>query len=199
MQPLTPRPTRACAAIVALALLSAAPAAAFEPDCPWIVQPGEHVVAEAVEAPHNSWGIRFEGTAYPRGTFYGFSVTSPDVVWRIAKRSPDRLPDLRNGAVKLAAVETAAGRLYKVDPRTAAPATLFLVAAAGPVDQLEAIDARIEPERAIAVSALAIGTRGGSDISGALPAPVVPGFLIAEARAEAESPMQICAYEVALR
>ena len=199
MQPLSPRSSRVGAAIVALAWLAALPAAAFEPDCPWIVQPGEHVVADAVDAPRDSWGIRFEGTGYPSGTFYGFSVTSPDVVWRIAEHAPGRLPDLRGGALKLAPVETGEGRLYKIDPRTAAPATLFLVAAQGPVEQLEAIEARIEPERTIAVSALAMQTRGASDISGALPAPVVPGFLIAEAKAEAQPPMQICAYEVALR
>lgn len=198
MQPLISRPKHACAALVALTSFALAGTAGAA-DCPWIVQEGEHVLADEVQAAQGTWGIRFEGVAYPRGTFYGFSVTTQEVAWRIAESSPDQIPDLREGALKLAPIETGTARLYKVDPRTAAPEMLFLVAAAEPVEQLEAINARIEPERAIAISELALPTRGASDISGALPAPVVPGFLIAEAKAETDSPMQICAYEVAIR
>lgn len=177
-------------------LVLGAPAAADERDCPWIVQPGRHL-AETAAVPDASFAIRFDGVAFPLGTFYGFSVTDQEVAWRIAESARDELPDFEGGALRLQPIESDAGRLYQVDPRTAPPETLFLVAAAAPVEQLEELGARIEPQRAIAVSQLA--TRGPSDISGPLPTPVVPGFLIAQASAEADPQLQICAYEVALR
>lgn len=194
----TTRPFTLALLGLASCLAQAGPAAADQQDCPWIVQPADHLV-DSGEVPRGSWGIRFDEVAYPFGTLYAFSVADQEVAWRIAESARNQLPDLSDGALRLETIEMDAGTLYRIDARTAVPETLFLVAAAGPVEQLDAIGARIEPERAIAVSQLAARTRGASDISGELPDPVVPGFLIARANAEAEPPLQICAYEVALR
>lgn len=68
-----------------------------------------------------------------------------------------------------------------------------------PVPELEEIGPRIEPERPLAISQLALRTCGGTDQSGPLPHRSVPGFLIADAGDEGGPNLQICAYQVALR
>jgi len=184
------------AAATTLAALVAGVGEARAATCPWIVQPvpaaGQGAGAEL------AYDITFDGIGQQVHRFYAFSVTSVDLAWQIADQVS--LPDLGDGGRPLERVETSPGTAaYRPAPESIEPPTIYLVAARRPVPELEAIDARIEPARPVAISQLALRTRGGSDQSGALPHRSLPGFLIAEAGAEQPGPaLQICAYEVGL-
>jgi hypothetical protein len=200
MQPLTlacaARPSRprarATLLMAALAAMCTSPAAA-EGTCPWIVQPAD---AGARSSEH-AYEIMFDGLDLNVATFYGFSVVSTDLAWKLAA---DRsLPELKADARRLESVETTLGTFFQVAPDSIEPHTIYLVASEARVDELEEIGARIEPSRQLAISQLAMRTRGGSDQSGPLPHRSVPGVLIADAGSASAPEVQICAYQVAMR
>lgn len=197
------RPRRARAAYFALITLAAASAVhdASAAPCPWIVQPHPEPIGAGPldeKAKQAAFDIMFDGLAHEVGAFYGFSVTSVDLAWEIADEST--LPDLSADARRLQPTKTPLGTLaYRLAPDTVEPHTIYLVTARGPVDELEEIGARIEPDRPLAISQLAMRTRGGSDQSGPLPHRSVPGFLIADADSAQGPDLQICAYQVAMR
>ena len=210
MQPLSPhakampaRPRRARAAFLALITLTAAGAVndASAAPCPWIVQPHREPIGAGPldeKAKQAAFDILFDGLAHEVGAFYGFSVTSTDLAWEIADENA--LPDLSAGARRLQPTKTPLGTLaYRLAPDTVEPHTIYLVTARSPVDELEEIGARIEPDRPLAISQLAMRTRGGSDQSGPLPHRSLPGFLIADADGAQGPDLQICAYQVAVR
>jgi hypothetical protein len=173
-------------------------------DCPWIVQPSIQAQGAAVEPP--AYEIVFDGLGEGIKVFYGFTVASVDLAWQLASQSSN--PELRH-ARRLHAKTTAGGRtIYQLASDTIEPYIIYLVAANSKVDQLEVIDARIEPSRPIAVSQMLGRTRGASDMSGALPHRSVPGVEIASAAKQPSEgdplgpdvpSVQICAYQVAMR
>lgn len=180
--------------VLVVLLLSAASADAAD-DCPWVVQA---YVSEAVlKDGRAAYDITYDGESRA-SAFYGFSSASPQLSWRLIG-SPG-LPALEGGARPLERVETPVGAtVYRLDPATVEPAVIYLMATSEPVAALEQIGARIDPARPLAVSQLGI-TRGGSDLSGALPRRSVPGIVIAEAIAAESAPsLTICAYQVAMR
>jgi hypothetical protein len=199
MQPLTlacaVRPSRprarAIPVMAALAVALSPSLAAAEGACPWIVQP-----AEATPSEH-AYEIMFDGLDLNVATFYGFSVASMDLAWQLAKERA--LPELTADARRLESVETTLGTVFQLAPDSIEPHTIYLVASEGQVDELEEIGARIEPSRQLAISQLAMRTRGGSDQSGPLPHRSVPGVLIADAGSASAPEVQICAYQVAMR
>lgn len=193
-----PRRQRAVrATLVAMAALASVDPVLAEPaetTCPWIVQPAAH---DEIVSSEPAYEIMFEGLGLNVDTFYGFSVTSIDLAWQLAEQS--NLPDLTADARRLESLETRLGTFYRMAPDSIDPPTIYLVAARVPVDELEDIEARIEPSRTRAISHLAMRARGGSDQSGPLPHRSVPGVLIADASSEATPELQICAYQVAMR
>ena len=208
MQPLSPppeaaqaRPGRARAAFVALtalAGLAGADAASAADPCPWVVQPQpEPILATGADqkASTPAFQLMFDGLAQEVGAFYGFSVASMDLASEFAGLI--RLPDLSTDARPLEPAGAALGTgAYRVAADTIEPHVVYLVTAPAPVEQLEKIKARIEPERPVAV---AMRTRGASDLSGPLPHRSVPGFLVASAEGKMVPNLQICAYQVAIR
>lgn len=188
------RPVRALLLGTALAAIAPGMAMAATGACPWIVQPTEH---EAVRSADAAYEIIFDGLGLNLGAFYGFSVASVDLAWRLTEER--MLPDLERDARRLQPLETPLGKYYQLAPDSIAPHTIYLAVSKRPIDELERIGARIEPSMQFAISQLAMRTRGGSDQSGPLPHRSVPGFLIADASSEAMPELQICAYQVALR
>jgi hypothetical protein len=190
-----PRPRgRAIVLSAALAAMSPSLASAAEGTCPWIVQPA----ADAkLRAPEQAYEIMFDGLDLNVATFYGFSVTSMDLAWQLAKERS--LPELNADARRLESVETTLGTFFQLAPDTIEPHIIYLVASDVRVEELEKIGARIEPSRQLAISHLAMRTRGGSDQSGPLPHRSVPGVLIADASSASAPEVQICAYQVAMR
>jgi hypothetical protein len=175
-------------------------------DCPWIVQPtaDSRQVASATPV----FDIAFDGLWQTSKVFYGFTVTSLDLAWQLTNQHA--LPALRSDARKLEAKTTPEGATaYQLASDSIEPRTIYLVAAAGVIDALEQIGARIEPARPMALSQLTPRTRGGSDWSGPLPPRSLPGVEISgpvgptTGAAEQTGPMvadvQICAYQVSLR
>lgn len=178
--------------------------------CPWIVQPYAQSLPVSSEAP--TFDIVFDGINAESRVFYGFTAASLDLAFRLASEQalPAELPDARKLEPKETPYGTAA---YQLAPDTIQPHTVYLVAAASTVDALEAIDARIEPARPVAVSQLLPRTRGGSDWAGPLPHRSLPGFDIsgtngataqaaaspAEQKEAQVASLQICAYQVAMR
>jgi hypothetical protein len=183
---------RAIPVMAALAALSPSLAAA-EGACPWIVQPAE----AAARSSEPAYEIMFDGLDLNVATFYGFSVASMDLAWQLAKERA--LPELTADARRLEDVETKLGTVFQLAPDSIEPHTIYLVASEGRVDELEDIGARIEPSQQLAISQLAMRTRGGSDQSGPLPHRSVPGVLIADAGSASVPEVQICAYQVAMR
>ncbi len=178
--------------------------------CPWIVQPEvETVAADASAEP--SFDIVFEGLDQRSKVFYGFTVASLDLAWQLTNRG--LLRPLAGDVRRLEPRPTAYGTTaYQMAPDTIEPHTIYLVAADNVVGELEQLQARIEPARPLAVSALMAQlqpkTRGGTDWSGPLPRRSVPGFEITGAERtpptagnEGGGPVageiQICAYQVA--
>lgn len=193
-----PRRSRvALQAAVTGALLTAAVASPASADCPWVVQPyvsEASISARSGELP--AYEILFDGMGEKASAFYAFSVASADLAWKLADRS-SVLPELGDGVRTLKAKPTPIGTtVYQLPADTIAPETIYLVAADRPVDRLEQIGARIEPDRPVAV---AVRFRGGSDQSGPLPRRTVPGFQIASAAPEQGAEVQICAYQVAMQ
>jgi hypothetical protein len=187
----------AVAALLALLLPDGATAAG----CPWIVQPHAQL-ASATADTEPGYDIVFDGLYQERLVFYGFTVADLDLAWRLT--SPGDLPQLQEHGRALQANEQADGTAYKIAADTIQPHTIYLVAAPREIAQFEAIGARIEPDRPVAVS---MKTRGGSDMSGPLPHRSLPGVEVkaaaeqdaAQVVAQADPPLQICAYQVALR
>jgi hypothetical protein len=189
-----PRPRARAILLTAAALAAMSPSlAAAEGICPWIVQPAPEGETRASE---EAYEIMFEGLDLKVSAFYGFSVASIDLAWQLAKERT--LPELED-ARRLESIETQLGTLFQLAPDTIEPHTIYLVASETRLDDLEKIGARIEPSRQLAISELAMRTRGGSDQSGPLPHRSVPGVLIADASTASAPEVQICAYQVAMR
>ena len=181
-------------------LLTAAGAPAASAACPWIVQP--HADSDSV-----AFDIVFDGPAESAQVFYGFTVADIDLAWRL--NEDGELPDLAPDARPLLSRQSAEGSaIYSLAPDTIEPHTLYLVAASDAVDKLDAVDARFEPSRPVAVSYI---FRGASDMSGPLPHRSMPGVEIKSAEsagagavaldvaAATRDAVQICAYQVAMR
>lgn len=167
--------------------------------CPWIVQPYAQTVPVTSEAP--AFDIVFDGLGEGSKVFYGFTVASLDLAWQLANERalPALTPDGRRLEPKITPHGTVA---YQLAPDTIQPQTIYLVAANAVIDELEALGARIEPARPMALSQLMPKTRGGTDWSGPLPHRSVPGFEIAgtaEPSSTSLAEIQICAYQVAMR
>lgn len=156
----------------------------------------------------SAYDIQFEGLDPRAKVFYGFTVTSDDLAWELASAST--LPELERDARRLEAVTLAGGATaYEAADESLDPHTIYLVTANAVIDELERIEARIEPNRPVAVSQLFSKTRGASDLSGPLPRRSLPGFEIVSVAEEtgrgidpmrAEVPaVQICAYQVVMR
>lgn len=208
-RPRRPRGTMTVAAtlLVASAIVGTMTARAAAA-CPWVVQPYAQSLPVSSGAP--TFDIVFDGIDPRSRVFYGFTAASLDLAFQLASQQalPDALPDARRLEPKETPFGTTA---YQLAPDTIQPHTVYLVAAGSAVDALEAIDARIEPARPVAVSQLLPRTRGGTDWSGPLPHRSLPGFEIADgagaqaAAGAADSQeiqvadLQICAYQVALR
>jgi hypothetical protein len=189
------RPRTALAALATAALLAAGGAAeAAGAPCPWIVQP--HVGAAQPGDDDLAFEIMFDGFDPAPGAFYGFSVSSLDVAWKLVGQSS--LPSLDEHGRPLEPVVTRYGEVvYRLAPDTIEPHTIYLVAARAPIPELEEIDARIKNPRPY--TQMALRTRGASDQSGPLPHMSVPGIPVSEAAAAATpASVQICAYQVAM-
>ena len=174
--------------------------------CPWIVQP--YAQSAPVSSGTPTFDIVFDGLGESSKVFYGFTVASLDLAWQLANDGV--LPALDPGARRLEMKATPNGSFaYQLAPDSIQPHTIYLVAADGVVQELEQIDARIEPVRPMALSQVMPRTRGGSDWSGPMPHRSLPGFEIAGVADSARSStgqigaavadVQICAYQVAMR
>lgn len=194
------RTRRGCVAVLALAGMTVGQDVSAATPCPWVVQPYPEPVAATPDQKPTApaFQIVFDGMPDEGAAFYGFSVASMDLAAQFADLS--RLPDLSTDARPLEAARTELGTVaYRVTADTIEPHVVYLVSAPAPVEPLEQIAARIEPDRPIAVSALALRTRGASDLSGPLPHRSVPGFLVASADDDSGPNLKICAYQVAMR
>jgi hypothetical protein len=174
--------------------------------CPWIVQPYADSVPVSSETP--TFDIAFDGLGQSSKVFYGFTVASLDLAWQLANDGV--LPALDPDGRRLQTKATPNGSFaYQLAPDSIEPHTIYLVAADGVVQQLEKIEARIEPVRPMALSQLMPRTRGGSDWAGPMPHRSLPGFEIAGVADSGSSSagqigatvaeVQICAYQVAMR
>jgi hypothetical protein len=195
---------RAAGTLALASLLLGSTASLAAAACPWIVQPyGEGTQAASEVA---AFDIVFDGLGQSTKVFYGFTVASLDLAWELANQPV--LPALAPDGRRLEAKTTPQGTIaYQLAPDSIQPHTIYLVAADGVVQQLEKIDARIEPARPMALSQLLPKTRGGTDWSGPMPHLSLPGFEIAggadERTASSSEPalaeLTICAYQVAMR
>ena len=174
--------------------------------CPWIVQPYADSVPVSSETP--TFDIAFDGLGQSSKVFYGFTVASLDLAWQLANDGV--LPALDPDGRRLQTKATPNGSFaYQLAPDSIEPHTIYLVAADGVVQELEKIEARIEPVRPMALSQLMPRTRGGSDWAGPMPHRSLPGFEIAGVADSGSSSagqigatvaeVQICAYQVAMR
>lgn len=168
-----------------LVLAGITPAAAA---CPWVVQP--YISEATLKDARPTFDITLDEVR-PGGVFYAFTVASAELAWQLA--SSRALPEMKN-ALPLEDLVTPIGTtVFRLDPDTLEPETIYLLAASGPIEKLERIGARIEPSRPLAV---ALGTRGASDRSGSLPRRSVPGIEVADADSD---PFTLCAYQVSMR
>ena len=201
-----PRAPRLVASFATVATLFAALANTAAAACPWIVQPVSQSASRMIEAP--AFDIVFDGLDPQAKVFYGFTVTSVDLAWQLVNERD--LPRLGDKGRRLLPVTTRHDTVaYRPAPETVEPQTIYLVAADGVIEELESIDARIEPSRPLAVSQLWPKTRGGTDLSGPLPHRSLPGIEIARSEEPAATAsdagralsagIQICAYQVAMR
>jgi len=194
------RRQRRAAGIGLSILLTASGGSIASAQCPWIVQP--HADSEAA-----AYDIVFDGPAESAQVFYGFTVANIDLAWRLNEDGD--LPDLAPDARPLKSAQSVEGSaVYSLAPDTIEPHTLYLVAANDAIDKLDAVNARFEPSRPVAVSYI---FRGASDMSGPLPRRSMPGVEIKSAEATSNgalavdvaavqtSAVQICAYQVAMR
>jgi hypothetical protein len=195
---------RRLAAVIAMALgFGAGPLAAADRDfsaCPWIVQPDEPLVGLGADIA--TYEILFTGRT-TKAIFYGFTVAAHDLARQLTDEG--EIPDLMEDGRSLETVERDGATVYRVSSESILPRTIYLLAAAMPMKQLERIDARIDPARPIAVG---LRTRGATDLSGPMPRRTVPGVEILASAAhpeEATEPpllaalepdFQLCAYQV---
>jgi hypothetical protein len=197
---------RIAAALGAAIAIVPATSGAAAADCPWIVQPTASSLDLASAPP--VFGIAFDGLWQTSKVFYGFTVTSLDLAWQLSNQHA--LPALRSDARKLEPkISPEGATAYQLASDSIEPRTIYLVAAAGVIDELEQIGARIEPARPMALSQLTPRTRGGSDWSGPLPPRSLPGVEIAgpaepttgaaDHTGSVLADVQICAYQVSLR
>jgi hypothetical protein len=213
LTPVAPRPPRrrrgptTFAALLTAAVLSASAATPGAAECPWLVQPFAEGPTYAPQA--MAYDILFEGLDPRAKVFYGFTVASDALAWQLAKAAT--LPEMERDARRLEPTALSNGAMaYELASDSVEPHTIYLVTANAVIDELERIEARIEPGRPVAVSQLLPRTRGATDLSGPLPRRSLPGFEIVSAtpevtgggidqmRAEAPS-VQICAYQVVTR
>lgn len=165
--------------------------------CPWIVQP-----SDAIADARPDYDILFNGSADPSWMYYGFTVTDVDLAWQLT--AGEELPALNAEGRRLEAVEDDDRTRYRPDPQSVLPLTIYLVVSTAPMPELEAISARFEPARPIAIG---LRTRGASDSSGPLPHRSLPGIEIQYASSEtamaeldvAKPDHQLCAYQVLIR
>jgi hypothetical protein len=201
------RAGRTAAALLTATVLTASAATPGAAECPWLVQP--FVEGPAYAAQSTAYDILFEGLDPRAKVFYGFTVASDDLAWQLAKAST--LPEMERDARRLEPTALSNGAVaYELAPDSVEPHTIYLVTANTVIDELERVDARIEPGRTMAISQLLPKTRGATDLSGPLPRRSLPGFEIISATPETagggidqmhtEAPsVQICAYQVAMR
>ena len=201
------RMPRFAAALLTAAVLSASAATPGAAECPWLVQP--FVEGPTYAAQPTAYDILFEGLDPRAKVFYGFTVASDTLAWQLAKAAT--LPEMERDARRLEPISLSNGAMaYELAPDSVEPHTIYLVTANTVIDELERVDARIDPGRTVAISQLLPKTRGATDLSGPLPRRSLPGFEIISAtpettgrgidRMRAEMPsVQICAYQVAMR
>jgi len=174
-------------------------AAAEEPTCPWVVQPNEPIVGLGSDIA--TYEIMFTGLE-DQELLYGFTLTDHQLALQLTREG--RLSDLPESAVPLALIEEDQSITYQLSTESILPKTIYLAVATSTIDELEQIDARIEPSRPVAVGLL---TRGASDHTGPLPHRSVPGIEIIAMLADQDqllSPVsdggiQLCAYQVSWR
>lgn len=185
---------RAAAAAPLVLMAMAAPAVAAEGGCPWTVQP---YVSEAVlRDGRPTWDILYDGLE--RRRFYAFTVRSDALAERIRAGGP--LPELGDGGLPLEAVPTPFdSNVYRLDPASVGPPTVFLVASAEPVPDLEGIGASFEPARPRAVSRFVPKFRGGSDRSGPLPQRASGPAPATALEAGSDGDLVVCSVELAAR
>lgn len=161
-------------------------------ECRWLVQP--YVSEATLERP--TFEILYDGLE--RGTFYAFSVASEDLAERIARGEP--LAGVADDARPLEALRTPLDHIvYRLDPESVPPGTVYLLAASEPVPALERLGARIVPERPLMVSQYVPRTRGASDQSGALPRRSEATVVAQADDIRTADDLTICAYEAAIR
>jgi hypothetical protein len=176
------------------ALLVSGPALA---SCPWIVQPSDAIGGDVPD-----YEIMFNGEANPTFTFYGFTVTDPDLAWELSSGSGLSALDDRSRA--LAVISSGDRARFRAHADSINPLTVYLVVATARIPELEAIEAGFEPAKPIAVG---LRMRGASDTSGPLPHRSLPGVELHYASHEASGTMltadrmdyQLCAYQVLIR
>lgn len=174
-------------------------AGAQDNTCPWVVQPNEPIVGLGAETA--TYEIMFTGLE-DREILYGFTVTDHQLALKLTREG--KLTDLTASAEPLALIEQDEAIVYQLSADSILPKTIYLAVATSRVDELEQIDARIEPPRPVSVGML---TRGASDHTGPLPHRSVPGIEIIAMPAEVDrllSPIsdtgiQLCAYQVSWR
>ena len=177
------------ALVLIVAALASGPLAA---ECRWLVQP--YVSEATLERP--TFDILYDGLE--RRVFYAFTVVSERLAERVGRGG--NLSDLGVDVRPLVPLRTPLDHtVYRLDPASLEPGTVYLVAAAEPVPGLERAGARIVPERPLTVSQYVPRTRGGSDQSGALPRRS-EATVVAEAEGiAAGDDLTICAYAAAVR
>lgn len=168
--------------------------------CPWIVQPEEPIFGLAADIA--TYEILFTGQTSD-DFFYGFSVADHQLARQLTQEG--EIPDLRADGRALRTVEREGVIVYQVSADSIQPRTIYLLAGASPIPNLEQIEARLDPSRPIAVG---LRTRGASDLNGPLPRRTVPGIQIVAAASEAKSDersftpttlgsdFMLCAYQV---
>lgn len=142
--------------------------------CPWIVQThfdGDHQASEKTRV-----NIVFDGRDDQESHFYGFTVTDIDLAWDLSAPGDGTIIDLEPHGRALDVMETITGPAFEISPESIEPHTVYLVAARSPVEELDRLEAAIEPSRPFNVSYAK--TRGATDVSGPLPVRSLPGIEI---------------------
>ena len=166
----------ACTAAAGLIVATSGHALA---ECPWIVQP--HFDDQGGVDDKTLVNIIFDGLSEQASYLYGFTVTDLDLAWTLS--SQGGFSDLGPHGRALDVTKTDYGRAFQLSNDSLEPHTVYLVAARSPVDELEHIDAAIEPSQPIKVS---FKTRGATDFSGPLPRRSLPGVEIRASKSRDE-------------
>ena len=167
--------------------------------CPWVVQPNEPIIGLGSDIA--TYEIMFTGLE-DQDILYGFTVTDHQLALQLTREG--EFSDLPASAEPLALIEDEQSLVYRLSTESILPKTIYLAVAVSAIDELEQIEARIEPKRPVAVGML---TRGASDHTGPLPHRSVPGIEIIAKPANPDqllSPVsdggvQLCAYQVSWR